>query len=216
MNLFPRRQSQDEWLNYYDSLKHDEKDEGEDLFGEEHDDKNYEEESGEEGGEESGEEASAQAEGEEEDDEEQEEAAHKAFDAALRQEEEAGLQALARRFEERAASEAFLYEDDEPSLVHQAMRTAKLAAEKAAEKAAAEHMLAEANERAQADERAKRKRDALYLLFDLESEAAEGREGEATVPTLVPAADCKRKCARGESSAAAIAGRYRIKKKTPY
>jgi hypothetical protein len=216
MNLFPQRQSQRDFLEYYKTLKDDEEDKGEDLFGEDAEDDDYEEpgeEMGEESGEESDdEEASAPAAGEEEE-------AHRAFDAARRQEEEVALQALARVFEERAAAEAELDEYDEPSAVLEARLAAKFAAEKAAEQAAKERRLAAAAAQAEQDARAKRTRDALYALYDLESDVAGGEgEGATEPPVCVPATEEKKanEVKRGKEEKGAstnqTAGRYRIKK----
>ena len=201
-SLFPKRESQAAFLEYYKSLKDDEEEAGVDLFGEESADEDYVD-----NGEESGEEEAGVEEAEVAEDGKDEEEAHKAYDAALRDAEKEQLEALARRFEDRATAEGRLYDEDEPSEMREA---ALAAAERAAEQEAkreAERAAAAAAAAAEREATARAKREALYALYDL--------HGEEDKPAASEVAKEQAPAEKKRTAEAAPAGSrsYRIKKK---
>lgn len=133
---------------------------------------------------------------------------HKAFDASLRQEEQKQLEALAARFEARAAYE---YDDRDDLPFDPEIRAAALAAAKSKAKREEQYERALKKEQeAEAERKAAAmaaKQAAMYALFDLESES----KGE-TSRCAVPQQTNTKKRLASEAKASGKAG-YRIKKK---
>lgn len=208
MSVFPQRQSQKDFLAAYKALPDDggDDDDGIDLLDDQLDD---DQEEPDNGADLDGLIAAGDA-GDED------ESWHKQLDAARRSKEEEELQALARRFEERAEYEQ-LYD---VRGVHHSSGQAKLAKEALRRREAqlraeqAEHAAAEAKERELADAIKKRKREqleALYHAFDAVSEPTPTEMVWAPKPKPTPAAP-----AAAAASAAATSGpkRFRIKKRS--
>lgn len=205
MSLFPVRTSVGEFLERYNQLGGDDDDAGIDLFGEQDDE---EEEEGEDdqlelqglidtteglnGG---------------------DDTVHKGLDAARRKEEARQVEALARRFEERAHDYELDREDDRHASTE--LTAAALAAQKAARKreeaAARAKAQAEAEEEAEAARKAEAQKQALASLYDLYGGHENGQsEGDAG---LVTANVEKRKEPEKDAPRGKAEGRYRIKKK---
>jgi len=212
MSLFPHRQSNADFLAFYNTLKDDEEANGIDL------------------------QANEQGEEEERDDAleevkglidtrrlEDDEAAHKDLDASRRADEQREVEALARRFEERAHN--FFDEDDayERSGGNVLLREMQTAARKAARKEEvalrrAQEEAAEQARKAEA-ERMVKASAALESLYELY--ATDPTTADTEAPSKAPAVQ-KRKAARKaddatdmatEGSSATTGKRYRIKKK---
>lgn len=201
MSAFPQhRQSQREWLAYYATLK-DDPGEGEDLLedplpgiGEESDEDPHEELDG-----------LIDAGPAIEDDE----AGHKQLDALLRAEEDKALQALAQRFEERAADYVDAEELEHESSSRRAKEAQAAARRARAREAESARRAEEEEEKARAEAITKRKHDALKALFD-------AYEVEGLNEPTAPIATAPLPAAAGSEDKSGAAGkkRFRIAKKT--
>lgn len=199
MSLFPQRTSLDDFLKMYEKLPSDGEDDDYDDLGEESDDDDESDDGADVAGLLASDNMTAAEVA-------QEEEKHKELDAALRDEEERKLEALAARFEAKAAD----YERDErePSL-HKPAPTAKRLQEATRARAVreeAEWLHAQEQEAAKAAaEQAEKlavKREALYALFD-------GVEPQA----LASAAPAPTETKKRPTDAAETKGRFRISKK---
>lgn len=173
MSAFPQRQSQRDFLRYYATLKEEDEEEGECLLGGEEDPPS----------------------GDDEDPAEvldglidsgivnDNQARHKQLDAARRAEEEQQLQALARRFEVRAAD----YDADHES--SRRVKQVQATARRARAEAESARRAAEAEDKQRIATAKKRKHDALVALYAAYETADVGEApASAIFMSAVPAA----------------------------